>query len=70
MTEIRRNEFKDMLEMNEILFVEYKSFIKADIPKLGEVTYYPRANKLQICKSNKWEQDGFYYIKNHLKSIL
>ena len=69
MIEIRRNEFKDLLEMNELLFVENSSFIKADIPELGEITYYPKANKLQICKGNTWKEDGFYFIKNHLKKI-
>lgn len=69
MNELRRNEFKDLLEMNELLFEETSSFIKADIPKIGEITYYPKANKLQICKGNIWKEDGFYFVKNHLKNL-
>lgn len=69
MTELRKNEFKDMLEMNELLFIDNGSFIQADIPNLGEITYYPKANRLQINKVNRWENDGFYYVKNHLKTL-
>lgn len=66
MQEVRRNEFKSLLEMNELMFFEYTDFIKADIPELGEVTFYPKKNRLNIHKGNKWESDGFYFVKNHL----
>jgi hypothetical protein len=69
MTELRQNEFKNLLEINELLFWEYSKFIKADIPELGEITYYPKANRLQISKTNKWESEGFYFIKNHLNNL-
>lgn len=63
---IRRNEFKDMLQMNDLMFVEHTDFIRVDIPELGECTYYPKKNRLNIHKGNKWESDGFYYVRNHL----
>jgi len=44
MKELRENEFKSLLEMNELLFWEYPLFIKADIPSLGEITYYAKSN--------------------------
>jgi len=69
MEQLRKNEFKDLLEMNELLFVEENHFIKADIPKLGNVTYYTKSNRLQINKGNIWKDDGFYFVKNHLKNI-
>lgn len=69
MEQLRKNEFKDLLEMNEFLFIEEKTFIKADIPKLGNITYYPKSNRLQINKGNEWKDDGFYFVKNHLKSL-
>lgn len=67
MKEIRSNEFKDLLEMNELMFVEETDFIRADIPQLGAVTYYPKKNRLNVHKGNKWESDGFYFVRNHLK---
>ncbi len=67
MTELRKNEFKDLLEMNELLFIEQAHFIQADIPKLGNITYYPKSNKLQISNGNKWENDGYNYTKSFLK---
>jgi hypothetical protein len=66
MVELRRNEFLSLMELNELLFWEFAKFIKADIPGLGEVTYYPKGNRLQINKTNKWEDDGFYFVKNHI----
>lgn len=69
MKDIRRNEFKDLLEMNELMFVEETDYIRADIPKLGEVTYYPKKNRLNIHKGNRWESDGYYFIKNHIKKL-
>ena len=70
MKELRANEFKSLLEMNELLFWEYPTFIKADIPRLGEITYYPKANRVQISKGNTWQDDGFYFIKNHLSKLI
>jgi len=55
MEQLRKNEFKDLLEMNELLFVEENHFVKADIPQLGNITYYPKSNRLQINKGNKWK---------------
>jgi hypothetical protein len=69
MTEIRKNEFMDMLEMNDLLFVEHEHFIHSNIPEIGKITYYPKSDKLQIHKTNKWELGGFNFIKTHLKKI-
>ena len=69
MTEIRKNEFIDLLEMNEIIYIENLHFIQTDIPKLGNITYYPKSDKLQICKGNKWELGGLNFTKNHLKKV-
>ena len=69
MTELRRNEFKDLLEIYELLFQEFDTFIRADIPKLGEITFYPKKNRLNIHKGNSWEDDGYYFVKNHLKNL-
>lgn len=69
MKELRKNEFMDMLEMNEYVYFEYPAFIKCDIPSLGEITYYPKANRVQISKTNKWENDGLLFIKNHIKNL-
>ena len=66
MKELRRNEFIDMLEMAEILYEAKDKFIKCDIPSLGAVTYYPKADKLQIDKNNHWEEGGFTFVKQFL----
>ncbi len=66
MKELRRNEFIDMLEMAELLFEEKDNYISCDIPTLGKVTYYPKADKLQINRTNKWEEGGFEFVKNVL----
>jgi len=58
----------DMLQMAEILYEESEKFIKCDIPTLGAVTYFPKANKLQIDKVNKWEENGFEFVKNLLSN--
>jgi hypothetical protein len=68
MKNLRLNEFKDLLEMHELLFEESDYFIKADIPVIGNVTYYPKKNRLQINKGNIWKDNGFYFIKNHLNN--
>jgi len=70
MKDLRRNEFIDMLEMAELLFEANEKFIKCDIPTLGSVTYYPKANKLQINKSNSWEENGFEFVKNILSNTI
>lgn len=67
MEKLRRNEFKDLLEMKELIFEEKKYSIVSDIPTIGTITYYPKSNKLNIHKSNKWIENGFIYIKNLLK---
>jgi hypothetical protein len=69
MTKLRRNEFIDLLEMNELLFIEMPTYVKASIPKIGDIQYYSKSDKIQICKINKWEVDGFNFIKTHLKKI-
>ena len=66
MKELRKNEFIDMLEMAEILYEANDKFIKCDIPSLGAVTYYPKADKLQIDKNNHWEEGGFTFVKQFL----
>jgi hypothetical protein len=66
MKDLRRNEFIDMLEMAEILYEAKDKFIKCDIPSLGAVTYYPKADKLQIDKNNHWEEGGFTFVKQFL----
>lgn len=68
MKDLRRNEFIDMLEMEELLYEANEKFIKCDIPTLGGVTFYPKANKLQINKSNSWEENGFEFVKNILNN--
>jgi hypothetical protein len=69
MKQLRKNEFIDMLEMAEILYEEKENFIKCDIPGLGSITYYPKADRVQINRNNTWEQGGFQYIKNILYRI-
>jgi hypothetical protein len=70
MTTLRKNEFIDMMEMNNLLFEDKDKFIHCDIPTLGKVTYYPKSDKLQVCKLNKWEESGFQYVKTILQSII
>ncbi len=67
LAELRKNEFKDLLETNELIFIEKEFAVLVDLPTLGACTYYPKANKLHIHKDNKWELNGYYYTKNHLK---
>ena len=69
MQEVRRNEFKELLFINDLMFVEHTDFINADIPELGEVTYYPKKNRLNIHKGNKWESDGYYFVKKQLNVV-
>lgn len=70
MKDLRRNEFIDMLEMAEVIFNEHEKFIKFELPFLGNCTFYPKANKVQIDKNNKWEENGFDYVKNILKKNM
>jgi hypothetical protein len=67
MKDLRKNEFKDLLEMNELIFEEKDYSIIADLPKLGSVTYYPKSNKIQVHKTNIWIENGYIYVKNLLK---
>jgi len=67
MKELRRNEYVDMLEMKELIFEEKDHSIIADLPNIGTASYFPKSNKLQIHKGNKWIENGFYYVKNKLK---
>lgn len=66
MKDLRRNEFIDMLEMAELLFEEKDNYISCYIPTLGSVSYFPKADKVQIHRTNKWEEGGFEFIKNIL----
>lgn len=67
MKDLRKNEFMDLLEMNELIYEEKDYSVVSDIPKLGAITYYPKSNKLQVHKNNTWIENGFIYIKNLLK---
>ena len=66
MKDLRRNEFIDMLNMAELLYTGNDKCIVCDIPTLGAVTYYPKADKLNIHKANKWEDNGYEFVKNVL----
>lgn len=70
MKDLRRNEFIDMLKMAEVLYQEHVKFIKFELPFLGNCNYYPKADKVQINKNNKWEENGFDYVKNILKKNM
>ncbi|KZE77511.1 hypothetical protein AV926_14150 [Myroides marinus] len=69
MKQIRYNETKDLLDQNEVMYIEkeYNS-IAIQMPKLGECTYWSKKDKLHIHKQNKWINNGFYFIKNHLNT--
>jgi len=68
MNTLRKNEFKDLLEMNELLFEEKEYSIVCDLPEIGTITYYPKSNKIQVHKTNGWIENGFIYVKNLLKT--
>ena len=70
MKDLRKNEFKDLLEMNELLFEEKDYSIVTDLPKLGTITYYPKSNKIQVHKANFWIGNGFIYTKQLLNENL
>lgn len=66
MKQLRKNEFVDMLEMANLLFEDKGNFIQCDIPTMGSITYYPKADKVQINRNNTWEEGGFEFVKNIL----
>jgi hypothetical protein len=68
MTELRKKEFIEMLEKSGLLFEDKEKFIHCDIPTLGKITYYPKANKVQISRTNTWEVDGLKYVRSVLCS--
>ena len=68
MKELRKKEFIEMLEKAELLFEDKDKFIHCDIPTLGKITYYPKANKVQISRTNTWEIDGLEYVRSILGS--
>lgn len=70
MTELRKNEFIEMLQEADLLFEDKIKFIHCDIPTLGKITYYPKANKVQISRTNTWEENGLEFIKNILSGEL
>lgn len=66
MKDLRKTEFIKMLEIAQVLFEERESLIMCDIPSLGSVTYYPKADKVQINRYNTWEEGGYEFVKNIL----
>lgn len=66
MTDLRKTEFIEMLQASKIEFEEKNNFIKCNIPSLGSITYYPKADKVQIDRNNHWEEGGFEFVKNIL----
>lgn len=66
MTNLRKKEFIEILDNFGLSYNDKQKFIQCELPNLGKVTYYPKANKLQINKTNKWEQDGLYFVKDAL----
>lgn len=65
-----RAEFKQSLAERGIDFTEKRDFVKATVYGLGAVTYYPKANTLNIHASNSWiKGDGLNHVKNHMESI-
>lgn len=67
-TQLRKNEFIDMLEMNEAIFVDIGNCIHCTIPSIGKSTYYPKADKLNVHLENKWFENGFDRVKTALVS--
>ena len=66
MTNLRKKEFIEMLDTFELNYNDKGKFIQCELQNLGKVTYYPKANKLQINKTNKWQEDGLYFVKDEL----
>ena len=67
MEELRKNEFIDLMNLNELLYQVKPNNIIADIPTLGQITYYYKTDKIQVHKDNTWLSEGFYVIKDILK---
>lgn len=68
MTELRKNEFIEMLLKADLLYDDKLKFIHCDIPTLGKITYYPKANKVQISRTNTWKENGLEFIKDILST--
>jgi hypothetical protein len=66
MQQLRKNEFVNLLEMAQVLYEDKGNLIQCDIPTLGYITYYPKADKVQINRNNTWEEGGFEFVKNIL----
>lgn len=70
MTELRKNEFIEILLNSELLYEDKLKFIHCEIPTLGKITYYPKANKIQISKTNSWKENGLEFVKNILNPLF
>ena len=70
MTELRKNEFIEILLEADLEYDDRLKFIHCEIPTLGKITYYPKANKIQISKTNTWEENGLQFVKNILNSTV
>lgn len=68
MTELRKNEFIEMLLKADLLYDDRLKFIHCEIPTLGKITYYPKANKVQISRTNTWKENGLEFIKDILNT--
>lgn len=66
-TQLRKNEFIDMLEISESLFTDAGNYVHCNVPTIGKATYYPKSDKLNIHLENKWLENGFERIKTALK---
>ena len=63
-----KNELLDLLDSNEIIFVEKENNSMLFLhTKLGSCTYWVNKDKVHIHKGNKWENNGFYFLKNSFK---
>lgn len=67
-TQIRKNEFIDMLDISEQEFTDEGNFVHCNISTIGKCTYYPKADKLNIHLKNNWELNGFEFVKNVLNA--
>lgn len=63
MKDLRRNEFVDMLNIAELLYEVSDNHIKCVIPTLGKVTYFPKADKINVHIGNEWFDDGFRRVR-------
>lgn len=65
--ELRYNEVKDLLDINDILYVESNHWsIQMDLPKIGPCTYWKKKDLLHDHKNNKWISQGHSKIKSLL----